>query len=194
MGARKGGAVEALTPMDFEIWHFHITFLAKKGCFLFREGKMKFHHSTLRKSCWLHLEKSNIGLPGKNPSDDHGYGPVGAYDYGMFRIFNANVRFKCTGVQNLIVFVIGNVRRSIGWYIWSQMRSSWIRSGGDWNWKKGQSCSQFPRHRVQWNKESVRFFVLAQLVRLYRPGLPDENFNKKPNSAKKGQKKAKPIV
>jgi len=40
----------------------------------------------------------------------------------------------------------------------------------------------------------VRFFVLAQLVRLYRPGLPDENFNKKPNSAKKGQKKAKPIV
>jgi len=24
--------------------------------------------------------------------------------------------------------------------------------------------------------------------------LPDENFNKKPNSAKKGQKKAKPIV
>jgi len=33
-----------------------------------------------------------------------------------------------------------------------------------------------------------------QKTRKQSPGLPDENFNKKPNSANKGQKKAKPIV
>jgi len=31
-------------------------------------------------------------------------------------------------------------------------------------------------------------------VFFYDPGLPDENINKKSHSAKKGQKKAKPIV
>ena len=38
-GRRKEGQ----GPLDFEIWHFYITFLAKKVVFLVREGKRKFH-------------------------------------------------------------------------------------------------------------------------------------------------------
>ena len=61
--ASEGGGMVDLAPLDFVIWHFPITFLAKKAFFLVSRGKMKFHHfchpwekptigHTLKKTFW----------------------------------------------------------------------------------------------------------------------------------------------
>ena len=57
-GHRKGGPGD-LAPLDFKIWYFSIKVLTKKVVFLFRAGKMKFHHfgPPLEKSFWPYLEK-----------------------------------------------------------------------------------------------------------------------------------------
>jgi len=57
--ASEGGGRGTLAPLDFEIWHFSIKFLTKKGCFLsFEWEKMKYHH---------------FWPPWKNPFDIHDY-------------------------------------------------------------------------------------------------------------------------
>ena len=64
-----------LAFLDFEIWHFSITFLAKKGRFIcFPKEKWNFtaFRPHLKRSLWLLLEKYADSLPsGKNPSDAH---------------------------------------------------------------------------------------------------------------------------
>jgi len=54
VGRGQGG----LCPLDFEIWHFSITLLAKKIVLVVSGAKIKFHHfwSPLEKSFWLPLE------------------------------------------------------------------------------------------------------------------------------------------
>ena len=70
-GRRKGGG---LAPLDFEIVHFSIAFLAKKGRFLsFEKEKWNF---TIFGPPWKYLhdypqKKSPLPPPWKNPSDAH---------------------------------------------------------------------------------------------------------------------------
>ena len=68
----RGRRKEGQGPLDFEIWHFYITFLAKKVVFLVSSRKSEFHQvcSPLEKFLWL--EKSANGtLLEKILSDDH---------------------------------------------------------------------------------------------------------------------------
>ena len=63
-------------PLEFEIWHFPIKFLAKKGRFLSFEW-VKSNFATfgppLEKYFWPGLEKFTFPPPEKNPCDAHGW-------------------------------------------------------------------------------------------------------------------------
>jgi len=61
---RWKGEQVGLAFLDFEILHFLITFLTKKGCFSFEREKFNFttfRPPPLEKNVWLPLEKSTIG-------------------------------------------------------------------------------------------------------------------------------------
>jgi len=56
--------------LNFESWHFPITYLAGKSLSLFRDGKWNFAilGSYEEKSFWLPLEKCTVGPPWKKTS------------------------------------------------------------------------------------------------------------------------------